>query len=217
MGMTTERLLRIQVLSGLVFSAFLAFHLFNQALAVLGPDTYNGAQGAFRVAYQAPVLELLGVVVPLLVHMAVGVVRVARGFRQPAGSWRQRLHRYSGRFLLLVVVGHMVATRGPSLLKGVFPGFEGVGFTFQFMPAYFWPYYTLLALSGWYHLVHGLSTAATTLRWNRLTALSRPVVFRSVVGLGCVALVAGIVRFGVDPRDLMNGPYARLVLDFVGR
>ncbi|MER2562750.1 MAG: hypothetical protein ABTQ32_18635 [Myxococcaceae bacterium] len=215
--MNDSRWLRAQVMSGAVFTLFLFVHLFNQMLAVLGAQTYDGAQQAMRRGYQAPGLELVFVFVPLLVHLTTAIVRMVKRPKQEPGalSWRVRLHRYSGRFLLLVIVGHVVATRGVSLLYGVFPGFHGVAFTFQWVPAYFWPYYLLLALGGWYHLVHGLSMAAAVVKLPGANVLQRPLVFRAVVGTGAVALVLGVLALGrvlADVGDPASSEYARLVL-----
>ena len=99
------------------------------------------------------------------------------------------------------------------------PGFHGVAFTFQWVPAYFWPYYTALALCGWYHLVHGLSTAGAVLRWRGVSVLQRPRVFTSVVGIGAIALVFGVLSLGgvlVDVGDPASSEYARLVLRLAG-
>ena len=220
-GMNAElKWLRVQASSGAVFSVFLFVHLLNQAFAIAGAAAYDGAQASARRVYQAPVLELVLVAVPLLVHVVSAVVQLIRRPKASTPvSWRVRMHRYSGRFLLLVIVGHVVATRGASLLYGTFPGFHGVAFTFQWVPAYFWPYYTALALCGWYHLVHGLATAGAVLRWPGGSVLQRPLVFKSVVGVGAVGLVLGVLSLGgvlVDVGDPASSEYARLVLRLTG-
>lgn len=207
-----------QALSGAMFAAFLFVHLVNQMLAVLGAQTYDGFQVSARKGYQAPVLEIVLVLAPLLVHAVCGVVRVWKRRERPtqtAVSLRVRLHRYSGYFLLLFFVGHVVATRGASFFYGAWPGFSGVAFTFTWVPAYFWPYYTLLALSGWYHLVHGLSVALPVLGVRSIGVLHRPRVFGGVVGAGALALVIGVLSLGgvfFDVGDVRSSDYVKLVL-----
>jgi succinate dehydrogenase/fumarate reductase cytochrome b subunit len=212
--------LRVQAVSGAVFSLFLFVHLLNQALAMAGASAYDDAQGSARRVYQAPVLELVLVGAPLLVHVVSALVQLSRRPKASAPvSWRVRVHRYSGRFLLLVIVGHVVATRGASLGYGTFPGFHGVAFTFQWAPTFFWPYYTALALCGWYHLVHGLSTAGAVLQWPGVSVLQRRRVFVSVVGIGALALGFGVLSLGgllVDVGDPASSTYARLVLRLAG-
>lgn len=216
--------LKWQALSGATFAAFLFLHLINQMLAAFGQQTYDGFQVAARTAYQAPVLELVLVLGPLLVHAVCGVVRVwaRRGRASPAApvSLRVRLHRYSGYFLLVFFIGHVVATRGASFLYGAWPGFKGVAFTFTWVPAYFWPYYTLLALSGWYHLVHGLSMALPVLGLRSFSVLQRPQVFAAAVGVGAVGLVIAVLSFGgafFEVGDVQSTEFAKLVLRLTSR
>ena len=207
--------MKAQALSGTLFAVFLFMHLLNQMAAVLGARRYDELQGALRHGYQAPVLELVLVLGPLVAHVFIAVVRfwAQRGAEPTVVSWRVRLHRWSGRFLLVVFVGHVLATRGASFFYGVFPGFAGVAFTFRWVPSYFWPYYLLLALTGWYHLVHGLSTALPVLGVRAASVLHRAAVFNALVGLGGVALIFGVLSLGgvffdVDPA---TSEYARLV------
>ena len=213
-GMKT---LEVQALSGAVFAVFLFVHLCNQMLATLGAPQYDAVQRTLRRGYQAPVLEVVLVLAPLFIHVGVSVARWW-GRRREAPtpvSWRLRVHRWSGRFLLLVFLGHVVATRGASFLFGVFPGFDGVAFTFRWVPAYFWPYYLLLALCGWYHLVHGVSVALPVLGVRALLVLQRPRVFAGLLGAGAVALVLGVLAAGgvlFDVGDPATSEYARLVL-----
>lgn len=205
--------LKVQAASGAVFATFLFVHLFNQALAVLGPRAYDEVQGGLRKAYQAPVLELLLVLGPLLLHVGIAIVRTwgRRRVEAMPSSWRARLHRWSGRFLLVFFLGHVVATRGASWFFDVFPGFAGIAFTFRWAPAYFWPYYLLFALAGWYHLVQGLFVA--------LPLFGVPVPggrgFIALVSMGSIALVLGVLALGgvfFDVGDPMTSAYARLVL-----
>lgn len=82
------------------------------------------------------------------------------------------------------------------------------------MPAYFWPYYLLLALTGWYHLVHGLSVALPVLGVRAASLLHRPAVFNALVGLGGAALMLGVLSLGgafFDVGDPSTSDYARLV------
>lgn len=218
-----QKWMKWQALSGAMFAAFLFVHLINQMLAAFGQQTYDGFQVTARQGYQAPVLELVLVLAPLLVHAVCGAVRVwarrSKGASAPV-SWRVRLHRYSGYFLLLFFIGHVTATRGASFFYGAWPGFKGVAFTFTWVPAYFWPYYTLLALSGWYHLVHGLSVALPVLGVRSFGALHRPPIFAGVVGAGALALVIGVLSLGgvfFDVGDVRSSDYVKLVLRLTSR
>ena len=77
---------------------------------------------------------------PLLLHIVTSVRRVVRRRRlgQPQSrAVRTRLQRYSAVVLLVFIVGHVVATRGASLVYEVWPGFDAIAFTMLWVPAYF--------------------------------------------------------------------------------
>jgi hypothetical protein len=212
----SQRLLKVQAVSGAVFAVFLTAHLVNTALAVLGPGAYDRAQRATRAVYQAPLLELVLVALPLVVHVGAAVVRLL-WFRAPvaSGPWRVRLFRLAGRFLLLVIAGHVAATRGASLVGGLSDGprFEGLAFTFAWHPLWFWPYYVLLGVAGVLHLGHGLSVGARL--WGR--PMLEGWRFGAAVGVGSVLVVAGLIALGAglfDVGDPMTSAYARWVLSW---
>lgn len=214
-------LLRVQAASGAIFALFLMLHLFNQMLAALGPARYDGAQRLLRKGYQAPVVEIVLVLAPLLVHAAAGVARIWRRRSQPRGpvSLAARLHRLSGIILLIFFVGHVGATRGASLLYGVYPEFAGVAFTLRWIPAYFWPYYTGFALAGLYHLIYGLSIALPVLGLRGGSGLRRPALLVPVVSVLGLALVLGMLGLGGVLTDVGQpelSPYGRLVLRLSG-
>ncbi|NNE17715.1 MAG: hypothetical protein HKN10_04470, partial [Myxococcales bacterium] len=138
--MNNQGLSRIQSISGLLFSLFALVHLSNTALAVLGPDLYNGFQSSVRSVYQWPLLEL-ALVATLVVHIGSGVLRM-RGRRGSKAKppLRLRLHRYAAYYLAIFVFGHMAATRLPALLADAPPFFGGVSFSLHYMPWFFYPY-----------------------------------------------------------------------------
>lgn len=49
---------------------FLVVHLCKTYAAVLGAEAYNAYQRVMRLWYQQPVLEVMAVLVPLIVHAA---------------------------------------------------------------------------------------------------------------------------------------------------
>jgi succinate dehydrogenase/fumarate reductase cytochrome b subunit len=206
---------RIQAGSGLVFLAFAALHLVNQWLALLGPAAYDGFQRGARGLYQQPALEVGLVMGPLVLHVVAALRRMRlRGVLGRGGSWRMRLHRITGYFLLLVIFGHVAAVRGPSLLLGFFPGFDGISFSLWWMPGYFYVYYTLFGSSALYHGLNGAWLALHALGLRRDASLpgGRRALFVPVA-VGSALVVAALLAFGgrlfpiEDPRE---GPYARM-------
>ncbi len=212
-----SKLVRVQALSGLMFSLFLVVHLVNTALAAFGPESYDGFQHAMRKGYQYGPVELLVVLGPLFVHVGCGLARMVQRRGQPRApvNWETRAHRWSAYYLLFFFIGHISATRGSSFFYGVFAGFEGVSWTFRWVPAYFWPYYSLLFISGAVHLIIGVKRALPALQ---LGALPWPRSSRAVAltcALAAMLGLTGILHLGGVLRDVgtpENGPFAKLVL-----
>ncbi len=199
LGAMEQKLQRTQAISGVLFSVFVLAHLFNQMLASLGAQTYDRVQSQLRAVYQWPLIEVALVFTPLVVHIAAGVARIVgrrRRQERPSPMLRQRLHRYSGYFLLAVIGGHALATRGASLFFDVFPRFEGIAFTLQWQPALFWPYYLLLSVAGLYHSIHGLGMALPMLGIGAGGALRRPALLSTFMVIGGAALVTAMLGFG---------------------
>lgn len=204
----------LQAGSGLLIAVFVAAHLGNTALAIFGPDVYNAAQSLLRLGYQQVVVELL-LLAAILVHAVVGVLRMKREPKR-ALSARARWHRVAGIFLMLVILGHIGAVRGASFLFGVFPGFEGLSFTLNAWPGYFYPYYLALALAGFYHMVNGVPIALGRLlavpgliEMTRLRSRSLWIVCLAATVVMVLALLSlGGALFEIaDPFD---NPFARL-------
>lgn len=204
-----HHLVRIQAISGLVFAVFLSLHLVNVMASALGPGLYDAFQVRIRPFYQFPLVEVGVLAVALLTHMVTGVVRLRRRPRSRGFGklpLRTRLHRLSAWFLLVFVLGHVAATRVPSLLDGVWLGFAGLSYGMWQLPGYFYPYYTLLGLCGLYHGSYGAYLALRALG-VRLPSIARLGV-RVYVPLAAAALlvVLGVLSFGgllypiEDPR-----------------
>ncbi|MEM7154297.1 MAG: hypothetical protein AAF799_15735 [Myxococcota bacterium] len=194
-----RRLIRAQAISGLVFATFLFLHLLNLMVSAFGPGLYDAFQIRVRPLYQFPLFEIGGLLTALLIHIAAGVARIRQ--RPRTRNWsrlplRTRLHRMSAYFLLLVIFGHMAATRAPSLLDDVHLGFIGVSFALVYLPGFFVPYYILLGLTGLYHGTYGVIMSLKALG-VRVPSVSR-LGNRFWVPLGAAALlvVLGVLSFG---------------------
>ncbi len=213
-----RQLVRVQAISGALFALFLLVHLVNQMLAALGPAAYNGTQRVLRRGYQAPVLEIFLVLLPMLVHAVAGVLRMLRrrARQQPAPTaLASRLHRLSGIVLLVFFIGHVVATRSGSLLYKTYPEFVGIAFTLRWVPAYFFPYYTLFSIAGLYHAIYGLGIALPVLGFKPLSTLRRPPLLVPLAAIGSLLLIIGMLGFGgvlFDVGKPEQSPYARLLV-----
>lgn len=212
-------LIRVQAASGALFAVFLLAHLVNQMVAVFGPVTYDALQGGLRRVYQAPILEVVLVAAPLLVHIVVSVWRMIRrrraGLAVPRSS-RARLQRYSAIVLLVFTFGHVLATRGASLVYDVFPGFDGIAYTLVWFFSYFFPYYLVFAVAGLYHLLNGLTLALSRLRLPGPGVVRSGRLVMAAWFVGSVALALGLAGFAGAFDDgvreaAITSPYARLL------
>ena len=68
-----QGLVRSQAVAGALFFLFLLLHLSNILLAPLGVEVFNGYQRSVRAVYQYPVIELVIVLIPIVVHAVAGV------------------------------------------------------------------------------------------------------------------------------------------------
>ncbi len=215
-----RRLVRVQAASGAAFALFLVVHLGNTMVAMAGPAAYDAVQAPLRAVYQVPPVEVALVVVPLVVHIVASVWRVLRRRRLgQAGPrpLRSRLQRYSAGVLLLFIAGHVLATRGASLIFGVWPGFDAIAFTMVWNPAYFIPYYTLFAVAALYHLINGLAVGLPRLGVRRFAWLRTGRAVAGLVAVGAALLVLGVAGFAGAFAEVrgraIDSSYARMLAE----
>ena len=210
-------LVRAQAGSGSVFAVFVVAHLLNTFLAPFGAGTYDGFQGALQAVYQEPWVEIGLLLGSFLVHLGCGVLRARRRTKRRADA--NRWQRRSGWVLVVIVIGHSLATRGASLVYDVWPGFEGDAFSLHWLPGFFYPYYLLFGLAAAYHGGIGLLRAARVFGWrpkNRSHAGSRGALRRvggvALICFGVVLLISLLAFGGVffEVENPLNNAYARL-------
>lgn len=226
-----HRLVRWQAITGLVFGAFLLLHLVNVMASVFGPGLYDAVQVRIRPLYQQPLVELGVLLTALVTHIAIGIARIRRrgrarspGRGRARSRWarlplRARLHRASAYFLLVFIFGHIAATRLPTLLDGIWLGFDGVAYAMVWVPGFFYPYYVLLGLCGLYHGSYGvyLSLRLLGVRLPPVTRLRGRVWVP--LAIASVLVVLGVLSFGgqlyaID--DPSQGDFARFVAERFG-
>jgi len=209
---------RIQAISGALFAIFLAIHLTNTLLAGFSAEFYDAFQQSSQQFYQLPIVELGLIILPLIAHSIAGVYRYLLD-RQSGRRTRLgiKLQTATGFFLLVVIWIHILATRGVAYWFDAEPGFIGVAFTFWWMPVYFYPYYFILFMAGFYHVVNGIGTIARRFANNRIKIT--PAGRLGVLMLAAIGVSAALLSFGgvthdiPDPRE---SDYARVYSDFLG-
>lgn len=209
----TSRAKKAQAASGAIFAIFVALHLLNTAMAAVSPAAYDGMQGWLRQIYQFAPIEAL-ILSALLIHIAVGLFRI---YSEPKRhlNLRAKLHRYAGFFLLFFIGGHITAVRGASWFYDVYPGFAGLAFTVDAVPLYFYPYYFLLGLTGFYHGFNGLSIALTRLG-PRFRLNNNALRYSTgVAGLILISALLGLGGWLFDIDDPYKSGFAKLAIEFM--
>jgi succinate dehydrogenase/fumarate reductase cytochrome b subunit len=224
---TEIKLVRAQAIGGVLFTVFLVLHISNTLLAPLGPEIYNDYQRTIRQFYQQPVFEIIFVLGPLVAHVIAGIwLYVLRKKWRRTIALPYRIQSWAGLFLLLVVFGHVIATRGVSFWFGTFPEFEGISFSLWWVPSYFYPYYFLLFMAGLYHGTMGLTVLLKRSRYRRLTTSKGLPLLLSTMGAVGVSsrrhstrCLSSMARYGQqnvskERRSFSghrnNSPFARL-------
>ncbi len=207
-----KRLRVLQIGSAIAFLPFLLIHLSNAVLGIFGPGTYNAFQGAAQRIYQIPLIEILFVLTPLVIHMLAGLSLFFIKRKRPKHhSVGRRLHTWAGLFLALVIMGHVIATRGLPWANNFHAEFAGVAFSLWWMPWYFYPYYFLLFMAGAYHSLNGSDMLAQRLFSYRLIKGQRRM--QVLMGLGAIMISTALLSFGGNLRDNpdpLDSDFARL-------
>jgi succinate dehydrogenase/fumarate reductase cytochrome b subunit len=209
---------RIQAISGLYFAAFLTLHIGATISAVFGESAFTFVQHAGRRIYQFPIVEV-GLIAAFTMHLVSAWKLRHRARAAVRSHARRRLHRYAGIYLVLFVAGHALATRGVSLAGNVDSGFDAVAFSIAWVPAWFLPYYFLLAMAGLYHAWWGSLTALARLGWQAPGALRTRAAFWLLPAAGLVLIPLALARFAGLFGDIgspMESEYARYYLALFG-
>ncbi len=204
----------LQAGTGALFAIFVTVHLINTWLASLGAGAYDGVQHYLRTVYQFPPFEAL-ILAALTTHLVVGLLRI---WQEPPRqlNLRARLHRYAGFFLAIFIGGHILAVRGSSWFYDVYPGFSGLAYSISAVPLYFYPYYFLLAVAGFYHGLNGLTIAAP--RLGQSFTLSTPTL-RLATSAAAVLTVGALLGLGgiwTDTGNPQQSEFAGLAREIFG-
>lgn len=119
---TPEWLRRIHSLTGMIpLGAFLLEHIAVNSTALGGPPAFRATVAALRSVPGVIGLEVLGIGLPLLIHVAIGIL-IATELREEgnpdASGWMTWSQRLTGIYLLNYVVFHVWGTRlSPELLR----------------------------------------------------------------------------------------------------
>lgn len=159
---------KLHHLTGLVFSLFLAFHLFNTVCAIF-PGWFDRVQDILRQVYQNVAVEVV-LLSCLLLHVVLSLQSIFfDSSRQSFASstLRSKFHKLASYALLCIVGFHFTATRVVTSFQNIRLQFLGLAFTLHHVPFNLMLiYYTLLSLSGFIHMIIGMEIAFVTLFGN---------------------------------------------------
>jgi len=173
-----------------------------------------------RIFYQNPFVEPTVLLGSLIAHLVSSGIRIYDRAKLQGSVWAKlkldlknysalAFHRVSGWFLAAAIAGHVYATRVSALgtQSPLLSGFSVVAFSLHKWPIAFYPYYVTFGICGVYHLCYGVREAYRFLKpktpENPATPSEvqrakqrREILFWSVVGIGAVGCVAGILAMG---------------------
>ena len=112
----------------------------------------------------------------------------------------------------LAAINESMLYRVALVFYGVYPEFEGLAFSLWLFPVYFYPYYFLLALAGFYHASNGLRTLAAR-SGIRVTTLYARRVQASVSTIAAMWIMIALMSLGgvfFDVGDPTDNDFARL-------
>jgi len=186
---------RLHSLTGVVpIGLFLLVHFFTNSKAVQGPDLFDHAAGELASVPYIVLVEALGIWLPILFHMVLGIViattaQATGTVKENPRYWQYLLQRGTGIFLVAFIVYHTWATR--------FSGeYLHSASAYQYMrehlshPGVF-AFYAVGIASACYHFGNGLFGFA--IHWGIVTGVRAQ---RQVARLGLAAgLVLTLVGF----------------------
>jgi succinate dehydrogenase / fumarate reductase cytochrome b subunit len=158
---TSYLLRRLHSLTGVVpVGLFLLWHLFANSYAMHGPAAFNGIAGFLARLPYVQLIELFGIAVPIVFHMALGVVIITTGqanvgrFRHP-DNWGYVLQRLSGLVLVAYIIYHTWTTRlSPEVLGGDEDLFRLM--VVRLADPWMLAFYVLGVISAAWHFANGL-------------------------------------------------------------
>ena len=122
---THHALRRLHSLTGVVpIGVFLLEHLYTNSFAIQGAAKFNHAAEEIGGIPYVILVELVGIGLPILFHMVLGVI-IATTMQANTGrhgyprNWAYLLQRISGLFLIAYITYHVWSTRfSPEILSG---------------------------------------------------------------------------------------------------
>lgn len=200
---------RLRLVSGLVLFVFVATHLANHALGLVGIDAMLAMQDA-RKAVTRTWIGSLVLLAAFVVHIALALVRIARRRTWRMPPW-EALQIATGVMVPYLLIPHVVFNRGTAVVAGT-----NDTYVFELVhlwPDFAWPMVTLVVVA-WLHACIGLH------HWLSLVpgyGRVQPWLLAVAVTLPVTA-IAGYTVSGREVAALMapQGAYEQLIASVRG-
>jgi len=194
---------RIHSLTGIFFlGGFVIVHFLNNSLAY-DPKKLNQLSSSIHKMPFFPLIEILGIYLPLSVHTTIGLILLRKGKIdtriKTETNYRYILQRISAYFILKTLLFHLVTIRFneyiPSSIRKLFNIPSSRDLAYEKVNIWFRPplsiigyiNYTLLITSVAYHLSNGIWTSAIT--WGLAQTYEKQVKLRKFSNIVFVVLV----------------------------
>lgn len=204
---------RLHSLSGVVpIGLFLLEHLYTNARSLQGPAAFDAAAGELARLPFVVVLEALGIWLPIVFHMVLGILiattsQANLGKHGYARNWQYTLQRATGIVLVFYIIFHTWALRFD---KGYLDSLSAYAYVNRHLanPAVM-AFYVVGTLAACYHFGNGLFGFAihwglvTGRRAQRHMAMLGLAVFVALSALG----VASLLGFRGLRADFLQKPH----------
>jgi hypothetical protein len=199
---STNNLVKLQALSGISFATFGVLHLFNVALANFGLASAEKVQQIFRLYYQNTYVEPILILGSVGAHMLANTILTMRRWvreKNPKAikplTTPQKLNRYAGLMLGILVPTHVMGLRLPSVMWGEeYKGdFSLISFTLRNIGFFIVPA-SLIGVAGLYHITYGLVQASDKLlRTKMAKRVTENRWFLPLMGIGAGILFSSLM------------------------
>lgn len=143
---------KLHYLSGITITVFVALHLFNHGMSILGAEKHIEVMNTLRLFYRNMLVETI-LLIAVLVQITSGL-KLFKVNRSRASSFFDKLQIWTGLYLAFFFIIHVSAVMGGRLFlhldTNFYFGVAGVNaFPFNL---FFIPYYALAILSFFGHI-----------------------------------------------------------------
>jgi succinate dehydrogenase/fumarate reductase cytochrome b subunit len=214
--------IRIQAITGILFSIYLILHLLNHAVAIAGPESYNAVQYNLRIFYQHPFIEIPFIIIIPVIHLYIGIKQAWKRKFLFNGPLYTLLFRFSGYIVGMIYFIHVFFTRGQALLHNLSTSYESIAYSLTARPLkyFFLPYYIFFSACGIIHMTFGLIKAIQILSVHSIRSFIREkqsslfilaLLLFSVVFLGLLSMAGYIYELEWTEREFHYKHYRKLL------